>query len=149
MGTGIVALTSGGSGSATAAIALGTATAYGGIDVYTRNFLFGADNISSVATLVINALSAHRKATIARVPGVNTQWAFGAALLQIQEHQALCQVGKIRDLVLQAIKGGTVTASTNAGTITKAGGTGATAPQIAEPDKNMDPTVPVTIKAGG
>jgi len=64
LATGISALTAAHDSSTTAGIALGTATAYNGIDVYTRNFLFGAENIDSVRTLTMNALEAQRKATI-------------------------------------------------------------------------------------
>ena len=63
LGTGISAL-SASKTSTTAIIGLGTTTAYNGIDIYTRNFLYGADNIASVRTLIVNALAAHRQATL-------------------------------------------------------------------------------------
>ena len=125
LGTGIAAVATTGGSKATEIIALGTGTAYNGVDIYTRNFLYGADNIASVNTLVLNALDAHRLSTIgAANADTSTSWTFGSALLQIEAHQAYCQSDKIRDLVLQAIKGGTVVAYTPAaGPIATTGGT--------------------------
>jgi hypothetical protein len=55
---GAVGLASG-SGTGAAAIAFSTATVTGGLDVYTRSFLYGADNIESVRSLIMTALATH------------------------------------------------------------------------------------------
>ena len=146
LGTGISALAAPNSASTTAAIALGVATAYNGIDIYTRNFLFGAANIDSVRTVTLNALAAHRKATIDTPAPASDPWTFGNAILQIEDHQALCQSAKIRALVLEAVKGGTVIAFTPSGQLATAGGPvppGAPAPPIAPPP----PPPPAPIRA--
>jgi hypothetical protein len=59
--TGAVALASPHNATAAGVIALSTAALYNGVDVYTRNFLFGSDNIDSVRTMTMSALAAHER----------------------------------------------------------------------------------------
>ena len=102
LATGASALT-GATGSTTTVLALATATAYNGIDIYTRNFLFGAANINSVRNLTLGAMAAHRTASVDAAAAPAGAWTFGTAMRKIEEHQAVCQSAAIRDLVLQAI----------------------------------------------
>ncbi len=167
LGTGIASL-SGTSASATSIIALGTATSYNGIDLYTRNFLFGAENIDSVRSLVKQALDAHATATILAssegtsgtqevtakpaVPGKKgkpgkpkvdavpategtkpTLWTFGAAVQQIEDHQALCQAPKIKELVKDAVKNATISAYTPAGKLFDTKPVGTSSPSGGKP----------------
>jgi hypothetical protein len=111
--TGILALSSPANATAAGAVALGTATAYNGVDLYTRNFLFGADNIESVRVLTMNALAAH-KSFVLPSPDLTT-WTFGGAAEAINDHQAICTTASIRALVVAAINSGTVTAYPPAG----------------------------------
>lgn len=145
LGTGVSALVSGSAGSTTAILALTTGTLYNGIDIYTQNFLFGAENITSVRALVVNALTVHRQATVGYATAPTSAWTFGSALLQIEDHQALCQSPKIKELVMQAIRGGTVKAFTPAGTLA----VGAAPPPAVGPPPGHDPTSHVDVKASG
>ena len=84
-------------------------------------------------------------------------WTFGSAILQIQDHQEICQSAKIRELVLQAIKGGTVIAFTASGTLGSAGGTanaasgtsGTGAKATKTPPTTFNPSTHVTVAASG
>jgi len=102
---GIIALT-GGSKTAVGGIALGTGTVYGGLDVYTKNFLFGAENISSVRALITNALDAHEKAVLAD----SSAWDFNNAMRVVLDHQDICRPSRIVALVKEAIQKGDVQA---------------------------------------
>ena len=58
--TGALAIASPSNATAAAIVALSTAAAYNSVDLYTKNFLFGSDNIESVRTLAMKALAADR-----------------------------------------------------------------------------------------
>lgn len=78
----------------TTGFSISTATAYNGLDIYQRNFLFGADNIDSVRTLVGKALATHTIATVQAAQ--KTPWiSFGSAANSIMEHQAICSPAAI------------------------------------------------------
>jgi hypothetical protein len=101
----LLALSSPANAAAAGAIGLFTATATNGVDLYTRNFLFGADNIDTVRSLVIAALAAHAAAVLPTPDG--SAWDFHAATQVVRDHQYLCSPAKIRSLVLAAIKDAT------------------------------------------
>lgn len=101
LATGVLALASPANSSTAAAVALTTATAYNGVDIYTRNFLFGSDNIESVRAMTMNALSAHRAATLP--DDDKTVWTYWGAITVIQDHQELCTPASIKALVLDSI----------------------------------------------
>ncbi len=108
--TGALAIASPSNATAAAVVALSTATAYNGVDLYTKNFLFGSDNIESVRTLTMNALAADR--TASGVDGLDdTGWTFGKAAQAIMQHQDLCTPASIRASVVAAISTTKVTAS--------------------------------------
>jgi hypothetical protein len=119
LATGALALANPQNSTPAAIVALRTGAAYNAADVYTRNFLFGTDNIESVRTLTFNALAFHRDAVLPQLdPSV---WSLGAAAEVINDHQEICMPASIRALALEAIKGGRITASNpSTGTITDA-----------------------------
>jgi len=96
-----------GSKSAVSNVALTTAGIFTGLDVYTKDFLFSAENIDSVRTLVANALNAHRTAVEA-IPGNVT---YGTVTVALLDHQDICSPPAITALVRAAIKNGAVEAS--------------------------------------
>lgn len=107
--TGAVALAGRNASTATGILALTTAGLYNGVDIYTRNFLFGSDNIESVRTMTMKALAAHSAAAL---PDHDTSvWTFGGAAQVVTEHQMICTPASIRNLVLQAIKAGSFVAA--------------------------------------
>ncbi len=79
---------------------------YAGVDVYNRNFLFNAENIDAVKTLVLRAIAEHQRATL-RDLGEN-QPTYGEVLFLLQDDQAYCTPTKIVPLVRAAIKKGDV-----------------------------------------
>jgi hypothetical protein len=78
-----------------------------GFDIYTRNFLFGAGNIDSVRTLILNALDGHHTAVL-KDP---TTWTFNNAMRVVLDHQEICRPSSIVALVKAAIKTGHITAA--------------------------------------
>jgi hypothetical protein len=108
--TGVLALASPSNAAAAGAVALATATAYNGADLYTRDFLFGSDNIESVRSLTTKALLAHTAAVLPNIDTDKTVWSFRGAAEVINDHQDLCTPASIHAAVLAAIQGGTVTA---------------------------------------
>jgi hypothetical protein len=127
LATGAVALASPANTTPAAVVALTTGAAYNGADIYTRNFLFGTDNIESVRTLTMNTLASHRDAAL---PQNDTSvWSFGGASEVVDDHQEMCMPAYIRSLVLDAIKSGKATPFTASGGTT--GGSGLPTPQAA------------------
>lgn len=93
--------------SVTAGLSIGTTAGYNALDVYQRNFLFGADNIESVKELVARALAMHTEATLKTTK--DTPWiGFGEAASSIMDHQAICFPASILLLSRSAIKNGGV-----------------------------------------
>jgi hypothetical protein len=114
LATGALAIASPSNSSAAAATALFTATAYNGVDLYTRNFLFGTDNIQQVSAMVQQLLATHKASAL---PQNDTSiWTFDGAVQVINDHQNICTAAAIRDKVLSAISGGQFKAYTAAGT---------------------------------
>ncbi|MDE1150150.1 MAG: hypothetical protein PW843_26650 [Azospirillaceae bacterium] len=113
LASGVLAISSSANSDAAAAAALFTATAYNGVDLYTRNFLFGSDNINVVSGMVMKVLAGHKAAVLPdNDPSI---WTFEGAVEVIVDHQALCTPAAIRDRVLSAISGGQFQAYTPAG----------------------------------
>jgi hypothetical protein len=104
LATGVTAL-AGGSTLAVAIIALSSTTLYSGIDSYSRNFLFGADNIDSVRSLTMSALEENATNAFG-LP--DDQWTFQYAVTAITTNQDICKPASILDLTRQAIRGGKV-----------------------------------------
>jgi hypothetical protein len=108
--TGILALATAGT-LPIAIAALTTSTLYAGLDIYTKNFLFGAENIDSVWTLVRKALNAHEEAVFGA--DAQLEWTFGTARDHINYHQAQCLPARIRALAVDAIRSGKIEAATS------------------------------------
>jgi hypothetical protein len=114
--TGVAAAASAPS-SVTAGIGIGTATAFGALDIYQRNFLFGSDNIEAVRTLVERALSAHIDAVLPapRREPAEPWLAFGDAVVAIMQHQAICSPAAILALTRSAIRNGDIETNSTGG----------------------------------
>jgi hypothetical protein len=99
--TGILALTGAGV-VALSIVALSSATIYAGLDIYTKNFLFGAENIDAVRTLITAALDTHSGKVLADP----APWTFQNAAGAILDNQEICKPASILALVKEAIKSG-------------------------------------------
>lgn len=104
LGTSVMALHNA-SRNAVANLALATGLTFSGLDIYTKNFLFSAENIDSVRSLVTNALVAHRETALSLEP-----FTYQSATLQILDNQNICTPAAISALARQAIKKGNVAA---------------------------------------
>lgn len=101
LASGVLSLASPANAVAAGVISLVTSTASNGLDIYTKNFLFGSDNIESVRAMTINALATHRAKAF---PLNDTSlWDFGGAVTVIMDHQDLCTPANIRSLALASI----------------------------------------------
>lgn len=103
--SGVIALHNGNATKA-GAIALGTSAAFSGIDIYAKNFLFSAENISAVRALTAKALVAHSDAVL--ISGPMTYESASVALL---DNQQFCSPMSITALVREAIQKGEIVAS--------------------------------------
>jgi len=112
LATSVLALTHAGS-AATAGTALGTGALFSAVDIYTKDFLFSAENISSVETLTLNALAKHSSS----VP-VGDWLTYNDASIAILDNQKLCTVSKIASMAKDAIRNGKPNASTSDGDTT-------------------------------
>lgn len=86
-----------------ALLAAGTTFANAGLRIYEEQFLFNADNISSVRGLTMRALDTHRTA-IAATQGLT----FDVAIRQLTDHEMICTPASILDLTREAIDKGAV-----------------------------------------
>ena len=93
---------SGGSVLAMTIIALTGATLYGGLDVYTKNFLFGVENIESVRTLTMQTLSDNASQLMAAPPPLSFQGVAGA----LADNQDICKPSSIAAAVRLKLRGG-------------------------------------------
>lgn len=100
LATGAVALRNG-SDDTVAAIAFGSSAAYAGLDLYTRNYLFGVENIDAVRELTMRAIDTHQTAVAAKGPETYTE-----VLQALLDDQNYCAPRKIASQVREAIKGG-------------------------------------------
>lgn len=104
-------------GSQTAAgnLALFTGLANAGLDVYTKNFLFAAENISSVETLVLGAVETHKTGVYAQ----KEQLTYQTATSHILDNQSYCLNAKIAELARDAIKNGRLQAEATTSSVTQ------------------------------
>jgi hypothetical protein len=117
LATGILALASAGT-LPLAIVSLSTTTIFSGLDVYTKNFLFGADNISSVATLVNKALDTNQAAVFQS--NDLSDWTFESARDRVAYQQDICKPAQIRQLAVDAIATGRIKSAVD-GTDSEAG----------------------------
>ena len=113
--TGVLALASPSNATAAGAVALATGSAYNAVDIYSRNFLFGADNIDNVLIMTRKALQAHEDAAFPPKEDASP-WTFEHAVQYLADHQAICGPAHIRSLALAAISKGTLVAVDPSGT---------------------------------
>lgn len=99
--------------SALAAVGIGSGAAYAGIDTYTKDFLFSAENVDAVRSLVSNALDTHHKAVLASFGAAQAQIDYTVALVQLRDEQTICTLRHIAALATDAIKNGHLVATTN------------------------------------
>lgn len=109
LGTSVLALHNG-SKNAVANWALATGISFSGLDIYTKNFLFAAENVDSVRTLVTNALIAHQKGVLSQAP-----FTYQAATVHLLDNQDICTPAAISALARAAIKKGDVTVTSTGG----------------------------------
>lgn len=82
---------------------------YAGMDVYTKNFLYSAENVNAVAVLTYKALDEHRKAQTANVEAYIDSGhllTYGKVVNILQENQAYCTPSGILPVVRSAIEAG-------------------------------------------
>ena len=97
----------------TTGFSIATATGYNGLDIYQRDFLFGADNIAAVETMVQNALDVNTQTTFSD----SRHWfGFGEVVGAIMSHQDICSPAYILLLTRTAIRNATVVPTGDNGT---------------------------------
>lgn len=101
----IIGLT-GGSALALSIIALSGATLYGSLDVYTKNFLFGADNIEAVRTLTMTTLTTNANEVITKARSDIVT--FQQVTAWIMDNQEVCKPASIAAAVRVKLRGGSV-----------------------------------------
>jgi hypothetical protein len=89
-----------------AVLALGTNTAISALDVYSRNFLFGAENIESVRSMVNEELNSHSTKALTLQPNNIEE-----ASLQITDNERICLPSHILMSTRAAIAAGKFNAS--------------------------------------
>jgi hypothetical protein len=93
----------GASNNAVANVALATGLTFSGLDIYTKNFLFAADNIDAVRELTTHALNVHSGAAREQTP-----LTYASVSVHLLDNQNICTPASILALVRQAIKKGDV-----------------------------------------
>ena len=111
LATGLLAIT-GTSALAVSIVALSSATAFSSIDVYTKNFLFGAENIDAVRVLIMDTLGADATTSLRTPIG---EWSFAYAVNAIMANQEICKPARILALTRNAIATSTVKAAPSSG----------------------------------
>ncbi|WLG66265.1 hypothetical protein [Pseudomonas brassicacearum] len=91
------------SNNAVANVALATGLTFSGLDIYTKNFLFAAENIDAVRELTTHALNVHINAV-----GEQTPLTYASTSVHLLDNQNICTPASILALVRQAIKKGDV-----------------------------------------
>jgi hypothetical protein len=105
LATAVLSLHNGGKNAA-ANMALFTGAGFAGLDIYTKNFLFAAENVSAVRNLITTALSKHSEA--AKAAGTVT---YQSAMTQLIDNQEICSPMRIAALAREAIQKGDVVAA--------------------------------------
>lgn len=93
----------GASNNAVANVALATGLTFSGLDIYTKNFLFAAENIDAVRELTTHALNVHSDAVREQSP-----LTYASTSVHLLDNQNICTPASILALVRQAIKKGDV-----------------------------------------
>jgi hypothetical protein len=124
LATSILALTHAGA-AATAGTALGTGAFFSATDIYTKDFLFAAENIESVRTLTLNALTKHSS----NVP-VGDWLTYNDASVAILDSQDLCSVSRIAAMARDAIRNGKPDTPPDEGNATNVGGAKKTGDEV-------------------
>ena len=106
LATGLLALHGNGQ-SAVSNMAFATAASFAALDIYTKNFLFAAENIESVRALISRALTVH-SAEVSKAGSFTYQ----SATIAILDNQNICTPTQISALVKEAIKKGDVVPTT-------------------------------------
>lgn len=106
LATSVVAI-SGGGEKVVAGLALATGTALTGVDIYTKNYLFAAENVAEVAELVTKALAVHSTASLDNGP-----YRYSNGVVVLLDNQAICTDRYIAKLARQAIGSGEVVSKT-------------------------------------
>jgi hypothetical protein len=101
----IIGLAGGGSILALSIIALSGATLYSGIDTYTKNFLFGVENIESVRTLTMQTLSDNAATLLAQADATD-KLVFQDISDAIMDNQEICKPASIAAAVRIKLRGG-------------------------------------------
>jgi hypothetical protein len=105
LATGVMALHNA-SKNAVANVGFATAATFTGLDIYTKNFLFSAENVDSVRSLVLNALVVHKNAV-----GEHDDDSYESATIALLDNQDICSPMSIAALAKEAIKNGHVVAA--------------------------------------
>ena len=87
-------------------LALGTSSAIAGLDVYTEHYLFGAENVNAVKSLMLEELATHSGKALTLDPANMEE-----AALQIYDNQDICTPAHIATSVRGAITKGTFSAA--------------------------------------
>lgn len=106
LATGVMSLHNA-SKNAVANMAFLTGATFAGLDIYTKNFLFAAENVDSVRTLISRALNVHQTAVLAQGP-----FTYDSASMMLMDHQNICTPMPIAALAKEAIKKGNVVPDT-------------------------------------
>ena len=115
IGTGLLSLNNA-SQQSVEALAIGTAATYASIDVVTRQFLFGAENVTAVKELIGNALVKHSEKVASVVNEADApELSFEVALISVLDNQAICLPRNVARFAKEAIAKGKVTAATTLG----------------------------------
>jgi hypothetical protein len=138
--TGILALTGAGT-LALSIVALSSATIYAGLDIYTKNFLFGAENIDAVRTLITAALDMHSGKVLADA----SPWTFQNAAGAILDNQEICKPASILALVKEAIKAGSAKVVASPGSGDAAAQADTANEQLIQSSAGLPATTPVTF----
>lgn len=99
-----------------AALPILTGGIYSGMDVYARNYLYSAENISAVGKLVSAALDKHRDESLAQVEALvqaGHTLDYNGVVSILQENQDYCRPINILPLVRDAIANGKLEASSS------------------------------------
>jgi hypothetical protein len=89
--------------------ALLTSASFSGIDIYTKTFLFSAENVSSVYELTKNALATHAQAVLSI-----EVLTYSAAVDALVDNQEICTSRKVASLARDAISKGKLEAAASA-----------------------------------
>ncbi|MEE9434395.1 MAG: hypothetical protein V3V15_09175 [Sphingorhabdus sp.] len=86
-------------------LGLASSAANAGFEIYEERYLFGAENVGSVRTLIRNALSVDASAKLRRT---NANLSYTQSVIDLMDNQLVCSPGKIKELVRDAIEKGNV-----------------------------------------